>query len=220
MALGDTTVETTMLINSSRYSSRVRPARRVNSRENAPSEARTESPGAATLEDTSDRSELVERALPAGGALLGGAIGAGLAGAYSGAATAILGGAMGAFLGYLAGKTYQIPDHLYHFTSRENAAKIRLSGALQARPGNHGKGVYATRFQFPLVATLQRAASTDIRFKISTDGMRVERTFVPGTYRLLQDVPWVETSAELVESGVVTEALQEADFRDMVNPNG
>ena len=119
----------------------------------------------------------------------------------------------------MTGQAYTIPDHLFHFTSEENAHRIVQEGKLEMRPGNHGAAVYTTRFDEPLVATLQRAAHTDMRFKIPTEDLEIKRTFIPGTFKVVQDIDVKSMELQKVEPGPITEFLQEHNFRDLVNPN-
>lgn len=168
---------------------------------------------------THESLDILERALPFGSAAVAG-LATGLAASCLGTTGSLVGGAVGAGLGYIAGKAYQIPDRLYHFTSQENAEKIKAGGTLQKRPGNHGEGVYATRFESPLIATLQRAASTDMQFRIPTKGLKVKRTIVPGTFRITEDVKVDATSLQSKSPDPVTQYLQEINFRELLNPNG
>ncbi|MGE0495801.1 MAG: hypothetical protein AB7S38_41735 [Vulcanimicrobiota bacterium] len=153
--------------------------------------------------------------------------GGALAGAAVGAATAMLvgtsmpltsgvGAAAGMAVGAVA-RWYEIPDEVYHFTSRELGDQIVAEGKLEARSGNHGVGVYATRFDLAEAAALQRAASTEVAFAIPTEGLEVRRTWIPGTFRIVGDVDVAGQQPAAYAPSVVVEFLDDIGWRDLSN---
>lgn len=198
--------------------SRVQKPRRNTDKERGQPEAKGSEDTSAQLSFSAQALELAEKHLDMTGLLVGGALGA-TAGSALGLNGSIVGGAIGATLGFGVGHTYTVPDELYHFTSENNALKIMAQGCLEARPGNHGVGIYSTRYSQPLLATLQRAASTEIRLDIPTKGLTVKRTFVPGTFKITQNVDTRVLSATPVETDRFSKFLQSVNFRDVVNPN-
>jgi RHS repeat-associated protein len=99
-----------------------------------------------------------------------------------------------AALGLAAGASqvlnlYKVPETLYHFTSWENAAGILETGAIEPASGTYGEGVYLTRFNSSIMATLQGASSTEAAFQVSTEGLIVQSTPFPGTFLVSGSVP-------------------------------
>ncbi len=127
--------------------------------------------------------------------LIGSAIGGCLAaaiGVLSGGGIPLLNVSLGLIAGAALGKIadfYRLPPKLYHFTSLQNSRSISKDKVIHKSLGHHGVGVYATRFKSPLIATLQRARSTEVAFEIPTQGMSISRTWIPGTFRINNDVP-------------------------------
>ncbi|MCA9792750.1 MAG: hypothetical protein KC910_13180 [Candidatus Eremiobacteraeota bacterium] len=153
--------------------------------------------------------------------------GGALAGAATGAATAALvgtslpltagiGAAAGLAVG-MVGRWYEIPDEVYHFTSRELADQIVARGKLEPHPGNHGVGVYATRFDLAEAAALQRAASTEVAFAIPTEGLDIRRTWIPGTFRIVGDVDVQGQQPTPYAPSMVVEFLDDIGWRDISN---
>ncbi len=151
------------------------------------------------------------------GLAVGSAVGASLTSGSLGAAIA-----WGAGLGAAAGKVadlYSVPETLYHFTSEESAASITESGRLDPRPGNHGVGVYTTRYLSRSVAALQRATSTDMVFSIDSRSHDVKRTVIPGTFVLTEPVSVQTPEVKLNEApdSKLADWLHRFDWREKVD---
>ncbi len=78
-------------------------------------------------------------------------------------------------------KAFQTPKYVYHFTSSAAAASIRSEGVIHASRGLYGSGVYATRWNSKIMATIQGAQSTQAVIRVSAQGFK--RTPFPGTFR-------------------------------------
>ena len=78
---------------------------------------------------------------------------------------------------------YKVPEKLFHYTTKEAANKISQEGVINVGKNNlYGKGVYATRFDSPILARIQGAANADARIIIqNTTGFKP--TPFPGTFR-------------------------------------
>lgn len=151
------------------------------------------------------------------GLAVGTAVGASLTSGSLGPALA-----WGAGLGAAAGKVadlYSVPDTLYHFTSSDAAEAISESGRLEPKPGNHGVGVYTTRFPSRSVAALQRAASTDMVFAIESETYAVKPTAVPGTFVITEAVAVDAEQVELSRAGdsKLADWLHDFNWREKVN---
>jgi len=101
-----------------------------------------------------------------------------------------------AIVGSAAVAAYSVPATLYHFTSAAGAAGIAAAGEITASTGLaegggaiFGSGVYASAPQIPIIATLMGASSTEAVVPISTQGLTVYRTLIPGAFRIIGNVP-------------------------------
>jgi hypothetical protein len=112
---------------------------------------------------------------------------------------------------------YTVPQELHHFTSLQSAEAVLADGKLEARPGSHGNGVYATRFGSPEIAAFQRAASTEASFTLPTQGLQVKPTPIPGTFRIVGDVSVRGMVPQKHDTSAVLKVLQAIDWRDKVS---
>jgi RHS repeat-associated protein len=76
-----------------------------------------------------------------------------------------------------------IPRYAYHYTSGIRGAQINATGVIESGKGLLGTGAYVSGSTSPWVATLQGAHSTEAVVRVSTQGLGLVRTLVPGTYR-------------------------------------
>lgn len=115
---------------------------------------------------------------------------------------------------------WSVPDKLFHFTGTEAAAAIKESGFIEARPGNHGDGVYLTRFPSRTVAALQRAKLTDSVYRVSTEGHTVKRTIIPGTFLIEENIELKPGSVAHSESdeSKLADWIHNSNFRERWNP--
>jgi hypothetical protein len=76
-----------------------------------------------------------------------------------------------------------MPKYVYHFTSAARKAEILSTGVIQPGEGLLGYGAYVSGSSSRLVGTLQGAHSTEEAIKVSTEGLNLIRTIVPGSYQ-------------------------------------
>ena len=92
------------------------------------------------------------------------------------------------FLGFMAaaaytGRLYTPPSTLYHHTSQASAAGIAATGGIQASSaGIRGMGTYLSSSPSPFIATLQGAGQTGAVVPVSSAGLGLSRTIVPGSF--------------------------------------
>ena len=80
-------------------------------------------------------------------------------------------------------RAYRIPDNVYHFTTAEGGAGINGLGAIRASGGGiRGPGTYFTSSTSPGVAIVQGAQGAAAVTRVSTAGLPLSRTLVPGTF--------------------------------------
>jgi RHS repeat-associated protein len=81
------------------------------------------------------------------------------------------------------------PATAYHFTSATAYASIMSNGVITAGSGLFGRGVYVSAVNSPFLAKLMGAKSTEKCIKVATEGLKKMPTLIPGSYRIMQDVP-------------------------------
>lgn len=80
------------------------------------------------------------------------------------------------------------PAIVYPHTSAQALAGILRSSTILAQSGAFGNGVYVSAFANPTLATLMGAAARACALEISTAGLMVLPTLVPGSFRIVGNV--------------------------------
>jgi len=98
---------------------------------------------------------------------------------YAGNVAAISYGAAG------LANLYSVPANVYHFTTAAGGAGINATGGIAASSfGVGGAGTYFTASTSATIATLQGAQGTAAVVQVSTAGLSLSPTIIPGTFVL------------------------------------